>query len=344
MKTFHFLQQLTLIFVSLHIYQFIEIKSTVASAYPPRDETEDFTEMVDYTLKYAEKTRFSIALSGNAACETVNKYYKDQIFYVYDLSHCTEEKLDETCEFTSINEAVMKAYEGRKSKGRNIAVFKNAHALKECEEITNFNAIWPLVDGSSYENINVLLLFEENFPRDDYPENEKIMGHIVSQQSKCRNIFYREDFNPVAFMSRLTAFHVEQEPQSKYCSIVIPESNLSIPGSKFFHEINPVLLIGTVFSIIASTIAIFFKKASAIAIFFKNLIQNSIFFNSIQNFIKDCSERKNTENFEAKVGDSINTIHNTDEYGDENHVSKRGPGTPKEKKQSKTEPKQKKKK
>jgi hypothetical protein len=223
-----------------------------ASEYPPRNEKEKFQDFIEYVLE-DDTERVSAALSGIAACETAKKY-KDRIFYGYDLSLCTDEKTHETCHGDFLNEAVRNAYNERGSKSRNIAVFTNAATLKECNEITKFNALWSLVDGRKFQNINVLLLFEENFPRHNLSESIGILSYIGLQRKRCREEFRDNDFNAQAFASRLTEFHVEQEPENKNCNILNYIETTSTSHEKeggFLKSINPFVLLSASATIIA---------------------------------------------------------------------------------------------
>ena len=236
--------------------------SNNTSNYHPRNETEKFRQKVDFVLKFPGTKRFTFALSGIAACETAN-LYRDNFFFVYDLSQCTNENLDKTCEINFLNKAVIEAYKKFGSPKRNIAVFYNASSLKECDDIANFNKLWSLVDGSKFPNINVLILFEENFPRETFSEKVNISGYITAQRSRCRDVFFERDFNAQAFTSRFNhSFQVEQAPTNPTCTIELPEMSPNKEETKL--DISKIILILLIIVILVLLISLFgyliFKK------------------------------------------------------------------------------------
>lgn len=188
---------------------------TTSTSYPPRNETEKFIDFMDFLLK-EDTLRSSIILAGISACETMKKYEKN-VFYEYDLTRCASEKYDETCHGDFLNKAVRNAYKKYGSPTKNIAVFRHLESLKECNDITKLNGLWSLADGKKFNDpvINVILLYEENFPRDGFSEKFGILSYLGIQRKRCKKKFEDNDFNSHAFASRMREYHVEQEPQNQ---------------------------------------------------------------------------------------------------------------------------------
>jgi len=225
---------------------------TTSSSYPPRNETEKFQGFMDYLLEDGEE-RMSIILAGISACETM-KLYEENIFYEYDLTRCTNDKYDKTCVSKYLINGVCTAYTEYGSPKKNIVVFRHFESLKECNELTRLNALWSIVDGRKFTNppINVILLYEENFPREDFSESITILSYLGLQRKTCREEFSsnNNDFNAQAFASRLKEYHVEQEPQNEgECKLEIDYTKNPKP-SQFWTPTTNFFLFVMIFVVI----------------------------------------------------------------------------------------------
>ncbi len=223
---------------------------TTSSSYPPRNETEKFQGFMDYLLEDGEE-RMSIILAGISACETM-KLYEENIFYEYDLTRCTNDKYDETCVSKYLINGVCTAYTEYGSPKKNIVVFRHFESLKECNELTRLNALWSIVDGRKFTNppINVILLYEENFPREDLSETIGILSYLGLQRRRCKEEFRDNDFNAQAFASRLNEYHVEQEPQNEgECKLEIDYTKNPKP-SQFWTPTTNFFLFVMIFVVI----------------------------------------------------------------------------------------------
>ena len=170
---------------------------------------------------------------GVSACETAN-LFKDHIFYEYDLSLCIDEKNDETCDIFFLNKAVKNAYKTYGSPGKNIAVFRHLEKLTgHCHDIARMNLVLvTMFEGREFQDINILLLYEENLPQT--PENcfQTIDQYIKDQYNLTLQCIEEKKVNLDAFFGRLVKYYVEQEPQKKECKLYRKPtllSNFSIP-------------------------------------------------------------------------------------------------------------------
>lgn len=208
--------------------------------FDPRNETEEFKDnLLEGIL------RVSIMLAGISACETM-KLFEKNIFYEYDLTKCTRSVNDVNCEINHLNDAVRIAYTKYGSPTKNIAVFRHVESLKTCLDITYLNVLWSLVDGEKFTNprINVILLYEENFPRYGFSESLGILSYLNTQGTRCRVTFQKNDLNIQAFTSRMKQFHVEQEPNSKECQLNIDYTKTKNPDpEQFWLQRNIVIVI-----------------------------------------------------------------------------------------------------
>lgn len=87
------------------------------------------------------------------------------------------------------------------------------------------------MDGKKFKDppIIVILLYEENFPRDRFSEKFGILSFLTKQRERCTEVFQENDFNVAAFSSRMQQYHVEQEPKKKECQLNIDYTKNSDP-------------------------------------------------------------------------------------------------------------------
>ena len=227
--------------------------------YDPRNETENFIEEMEFLLE--DNFRASIMLAGISACETM-KLFESNIFYEYDLTKCTRSVHDVNCEINHLNDAMWKAYETYGSPTKNIAVFRHVESLKTCFDITKLNVLWSVVDGRKFHEppINVILLYEENFPRVGFSEKFTFLSYFTSQRTRCREEFRDNDFNAQAFASRMKEFQVEQEPESTECQLNIDYTKTKNPDPEQFWLQRNIVIVILVFLISLFGYLIFKKQ------------------------------------------------------------------------------------
>lgn len=214
------------------------MSSTETTTCSLRNDTEKFKTRMNQTFENNKKD--SIILVGVSACETAN-LFKDHIFYEYDLSLCTKEKnvdsKDDICNIRWFEKNLNDMYKKNGSPVKNIAVFRHLETLTgNCDDIARMNLVLvTMFEGPKFQDINVLLLYEENLPQT--PENcfQNIDQYIQDQYNLTLNCEKDDTVNLNAFFGRLVPFYVEQGPRKTECKLEIDNrkptllSNFSIP-------------------------------------------------------------------------------------------------------------------